>query len=433
MSQRNSKAIVKYLNNYAEPESDALLKLAQNVSKPILQALVIPAYKESESFVERLLALPCSEQSHTLSLIILNGPQQIPNEEASQTLAPLRYLQTHTTLLQQLQPGIDVFAHQNHIIVTVDLIQHRASKWKEFGVGFARKLGMDMCLWLYHHRILINPFVRSSDADVIWPPRYLDAPAVDANTSAIIYPFQHGPVQPDDKSCCQAAALYDAWLRYYVEGLRWSGSPWSFHTIGSIFAVHLEHYAMNRGFPKREAGEDFYLLNKLAKTGVIHCPNSQPLLLSNRTSNRTPFGTGKSIHQIELNSLQSWHFYHPDIFQQLKYWYQHREQHHNCTELSLPEQATPIQEALQAMGIEKQLHHCRKAQTNKQNFIRQLDNKLDAFLTRKLVHWLRDHYFASLNFERLVTLIRSDQVPFLPPDEAITRPSDLANLLQKLN
>ena len=87
-------------------------------------------------------------------------------------------------------------------------------------------------------------------------------------------------------------------LRYYVLGLHDAGSPYAFHTVGSTLAIHGEYYAKVRGFPKRLAAEDFYILNKLAKTGVIVRPTREPLRIRHRESERAPFGTGPAVRKI---------------------------------------------------------------------------------------------------------------------------------------
>ena len=76
--------------------------------------------------------------------------------------------------------------------------------------------------------------------------------------------------------------LYEYSLRYYVAGLTYAQSPYAFHTIGSTMAVNAEHYASVRGFPRREAGEDFYLLNKLAKVGSVHTLEENNAMRSDR-------------------------------------------------------------------------------------------------------------------------------------------------------
>lgn len=431
MSDRNSKAIQKYLQHYGESESDLILDIAEHIHGKIDQAIVIPAFKESEHFLQRLLPLKASSYSTTLTVIVLNGPIDIRQEDADASLAVLHYLQSHCEKQADLNFGLSLFSFNHHWVVCVDLIQQRPDFWSQYGVGFARKLGMDMCLWLYHQELLVSPFVRSSDGDVIWPHDYLDSIHHDEKVSAIIYPFRHGPVRKEDKAECQAAFLYDAWLRYYVEGLRWAGSPWAFHTIGSTLAIHLQHYAINRGFPKREAGEDFYLLNKLAKTGSIITLDDPLLILSNRQSNRTPFGTGKSIADIIHSAKGDWQFYHPEIFQQLRYWYSHQQHHYGKNSIELPTEAQPIKSALIATGVEKQLKHCNDISRNEKAYLRQLNHKLDAALTRKIVHWLRDHYYASVAFTELCDLIGQNTIPFISnrSDYTISTPRDLAQRL----
>ena len=434
MANRTGKAVRKYLQHYSEPNSDCLLPLQPHLGV-IDQAVVIPAFKESAQCVERMLDLPSF--GNTLTILVLNGPETLSESEKRDTLRPLHFLQQATQPVAMAEPGLWLFkaplfktpntkqSEPGHQVLCVDLIQQRP--WQQFGVGFARKLGMDMALWLYHHGILQHPMVRSSDADVIWPTHYLQPLHTTSSTSAVIYPFQHGLVENDVQS--NAAAIYDAWLRYYVEGLAWAGSPWAFHTIGSILAIHLEHYANNRGFPKREAGEDFYLLNKLAKTGTVTTLHQPRLTLSNRASNRTPFGTGISIHKMQTTSLEAWPFYHPAIFEQLRFWYQHKPEHFGKTTLRLPEAAAPLAEGLKALGLEKQLMHCIKNQCNETQFQTQMNNKLDAANTRKLVHWLRDNAFASINYNELITQINQQSVPFLKPEHTLNGPWDLAHFL----
>ena len=49
---------------------------------------------------------------------------------------------------------------------------------------------------------------------------------------------------------------------------------------------------------KKQAGEDFYFLNKVRKMGSVIQLEGNPIQLETRTSSRTPFGTGSSIQKI---------------------------------------------------------------------------------------------------------------------------------------
>ena len=81
-------------------------------------------------------------------------------------------------------------------------------------------------------------------------------------------------------------------------------------------------YAQVRGFPKRLAGEDFHLCNKLTKVGASYVAKSQPIQLAGRLSKRVPFGTGAALHKISELLLrgEKYHSYASSSFEMLKSW-----------------------------------------------------------------------------------------------------------------
>ena len=162
-------------------------------------------------------------------------------------------------------------------------------------------MGADLALSLIDQGQVQTPWIFNTDADAQLPNGYFSVPGDIAarvstsigstSMSAVVYPFFH---ETED----QAAAAYDCFLRYQTLGLRWAGSPYAYGALGSCIAVSANHYAAVRGFPPRAAGEDFYLLNKLAKTGTIWCADTSPLQLGDRPSERVPFGTGPRVKRI---------------------------------------------------------------------------------------------------------------------------------------
>ena len=131
-----------------------------------------------------------------------------------------------------------------------------------------------------------------------------------SDVAAAVFPFRHEP--SPDPHVTRATALYELSLRYYVAGLAWAGSPYAFHTLGSIFAVTTDAYAAVRGFPRRDAAEDFYLLNKAAKIGNVARVASAPVRIRSRVSDRTPFGTGASVGRATMTTERV--FYAPECF-----------------------------------------------------------------------------------------------------------------------
>ena len=120
-----------------------------------------------------------------------------------------------------------------------------------------------------------------------------------------------------------AICCYEIFLRYWILGLKYAKSSWAFHSIGSTIVVSTEAYLEVRGMNKREAGEDFYFLNKLAKIGKIDYIKDTCVYPSARSSTRVPFGTGKTIQRFMAGvSQEEYCLYDPQIFSVLAEWLQ---------------------------------------------------------------------------------------------------------------
>ncbi|MBK8973610.1 MAG: hypothetical protein IPM37_20500 [Hahellaceae bacterium] len=162
------------------------------------------------------------------------------------------------------------------------------------GVGLARKIGADRVVQWWRLGIIRSPWIFMTDADARLPADYFQRVNDAASgVSACVYPFEHmpegGPLQQ------QALRAYEKRIRDYEQGLRLAGSPYAFVAIGSLIACPVLTYVRVRGMPRRAAGEDFYLLNKAAKLGLVHPLGGAPVKLSGRVSRRVPFGTGQVL------------------------------------------------------------------------------------------------------------------------------------------
>jgi hypothetical protein len=288
------------------------------------------------------------------------------------------------------------------------------------GVGLARKTGADLALSLIQRQRVHCRWIHCTDADVQLPQTYFSC--VDtlgeqvANHSALIYPFSHVEAGDgveagvDDGAVFMATQLYELALRYYVAGMKFAGSPYAFHTIGSSMAVNAFHYAKVRGFPRRAAGEDFYLLNKLVKVGPVlelaHGPDCAAIEIASRRSDRVPFGTGAAVNRITAldDPLGGYRFYHPAVFALLKTWLESLPtiwrsgstdlavgllagQADNHRQKNLQQALT---EVLRKMQTEQALEHAFRQSGDLGQFTRQLHTWFDAFRTLKLIHALRD-------------------------------------------
>src|SRR5256885_274024 len=162
---------------------------------------------------------------------------------------------------------------------------------KHAGVGLARKIGMDEALRRFADvGRLWDGVIVNFDADCCCDANYLRS--IEAHFTAnsrtpgcSIY-FEHPPGPAD---------LYELHLRYYVQGLRYAGHPYAFHTVGSCMAVRAQVYMEQGGMNKRKAGEDFYFLQKVIALGNYTDLLTTRVMPSARESHRVPFGTGKAV------------------------------------------------------------------------------------------------------------------------------------------
>lgn len=171
---------------------------------------------------------------------------------------------------------------------------------KQAGVGLARKIAMDAAACFFYRQGKSMCPILSLDADTLVDENYLD--------ETVRY-FREHPVagvsiayahrwEECDGAVADAMVKYELYLRYYQHALAYTGHSYAFHCIGSAFAVRASDYVAQGGMNKRQAGEDFYFLQKLISTGRFSVLRTTRVYPSARFSERTPFGTGRALRQI---------------------------------------------------------------------------------------------------------------------------------------
>lgn len=373
-----------YIERYAEPLSEGIPH-----TDHFHHALVIPALRESWTQLRQSWK-NVTQLDRVLVILVINAPDPDPiTEQLFEDAITSRQITASVGGLTYLagEPGLLLVDHC-HTGRYVD---------SRLGVGLARKLGFDIAARLYEAGCLSSPMVGTTDADARLPNNYFESGFCDA-TAALVYPFRH-------ELCgdlAEAMSLYELSLLHYAYGLRSAGSPYGFTSIGSTMAVHLEHYARVRGVPKRNAAEDFYLLNKLAKSGSIDTPRTDPVTIEGRKSNRVPFGTGASITKIQAldDPTRDYRFYHPGVFEQLAIllralngsWQQPGISEH------LP---GTLQQWASLNRLDQRLadqHNRCKSEAVYQKFIH---DWMDGFRTLKLIHHLRANEYPSVPLSEL--------------------------------
>ncbi len=155
--------------------------------------------------------------------------------------------------------------------LTFHLLRFPELPRKQGGVGLARKIGMDEALRRFGDVGRPRGAIVCFDADCVCDRNYLTSIEEHfrrhpRSPGCSIY-FEHPLVGPFQPQVYTAITLYELHLRYYVQALRWAGFPYAYHTIGSSMAARADAYQRQGGMNKRQAGEDFYFLQKIVSLG----------------------------------------------------------------------------------------------------------------------------------------------------------------------
>lgn len=413
------RVMEKYLQHYAEPVVGAIEQLPAGPAWE--NVLVIPACNEKPRFLRT--PPPCAGRS--LTVLVINEtigaePGVTANNQLLADAVRTGFERTwQSPQAQGLSLWRDTSAHRDLLLVD------RFSEGRKFaaggGVGLARKTGADIALGLVRRQRIRSRWIHCSDADVRLPHTYFTCVSGQASErtkyAALVYPYRHVGGAGTDGAVTAATQRYELALRYYVAGLSFAGSPYAFHTIGSTMAVDAGAYAKVRGFPRRDAGEDFYLLNKLAKVGSVltldEGMNCAAIEIAARRSDRVPFGTGAVVDRIAAmnDPDREYRYYHPGIFELLGVWLQSLPGiWRSGAVFSLSGQKRQTVEprralfsALEAMNADKALAHAFRQSRDLQQFLRQMSTWFDAFRTLKLIHALRDTCLPSVSRAELTT------------------------------
>ena len=373
-----------------------------------------PVYAPDIKFVQIVVAIPVLAEGNavdaciasfaqnpgtyldrTLLLFVVNNrPDALPEHKADNQRALER--------LRDMSSAIDVPR-----IACIDAASPGHELPAKEGVGLARKLGLDWGLALFHRSGVHNGALCCTDADTLVEPGYLEAISgwrEKSDAWGAIVDFAHQPGATPEEAT--AITEYELFLRYHVLGLASAGSPYAYHAMGSAMACTPEAYAAVAGMARRQAGEDFYFLQKLAKTGPIHRIDNTCVHPSARPSWRVPFGTGRRVSTRLREEGSPFLAYHPGSYAILGTWLAHATR--QIADGKPPAtDAGAISEPLAAFLETQQFEPaweriCRNANNTPQR-LAQFNRWFDAFRTLKLLHFLRDHGYPEWELSKAAT------------------------------
>lgn len=340
--------------------------------------VVIPCKSEPE-LAKTIFSLEKAARGteHQIEIIIvLNDHDRDKDEIVQQNLKTKEWLQTASFQLP------------------VHILHPSKITYKKSGVGYARKKGMDEAI---HRFNLINRpdgIICSMDADTLVSENYfreLIYAFKELKVDCLVIHFEHlldGLLLHHRK----AIVLYELHLRYYIEALRWAGFPHAYQTLGSAIAVTASAYAAQGGMPPKQAGEDFYFIQKFAKLNRVAELNSITVYPSARISDRVPFGTGKAIGDM-INSGREWGITYPlRAFTDLKMVLDSVDKLYTMQwqKVEMPESVFAFLNAIQFDKIQIEL---QSNTSDYEHFLKRFFQKMDAFIMMKFIHFARDQFY----------------------------------------
>ncbi|MCB1841816.1 MAG: hypothetical protein KDI09_02545 [Halioglobus sp.] len=390
---RDELATRRYLQRHIEPD----LPRCGGPEDHWQQVVVVPAYRESAGLITKLSQRAPFQGGKTLVVLVINRPESDTTPSANSALRAalqaLPHASAHSSACDIRRAG------ELTDIVVYDLEQRRGPSPAKEGVGLARKAGCDLALlWMHEGRIDSN-WICNSDADASLPASYftqLNRAAHDA--VAATYPFWHRAT--NEPGVHIATALYELRLQHYLSGLEYAHSPYAWHSLGSCLAVRASAYAHARGFPRRAAAEDFYLLNKLGKLGPVASLQGSCIELEARTSDRVPFGTGPAVDTLAqaADPIGVPLFEHPLTFEALRVLLLAVPELADNSAQDLPlllslrglpgPAAAAAARTLRDLGITAALAHCQRQSSDPATFQRHFHQWFDAFRTLKFLRGL---------------------------------------------
>jgi glycosyltransferase involved in cell wall biosynthesis len=265
-------------------------RLSESVKKNVGIIVAIPCYNEPDILKTLQSLLDCEKTDCAVEIIVAvnyseTASQSVKDFNASTYKELCYFAKTNSSETCKVLP-----------ILASDIPA------KQAGVGYARKIAMDEAT----HRFasIDNPdgIIVACDSDSLVANNYLREieqyyithPTC---TAANIY-FEHPLEGKLPSAQYEAIAQYELHLRYYVEQLKRIGFPYAYHTVGSSFSLRAKAYCRQGGMNKRQAGEDFYFLQKLFQTEHIGEINTTTIFPSSRISDRVPFGTGFAMGKL---------------------------------------------------------------------------------------------------------------------------------------
>ena len=307
-------------------------------------------------------------------------------------------------------------SERNHLKIQFHPVWLEKMEGVKWGVGWARKMLMDEAA----RRMAPQGVIVNLDADCTVDENYLETImhefADDIRMAAASIYTEH-ELDHLHQSEREAIIAYELHLRYLVHAKRWAGHPFAYQTYGSAMAVRRNAYLEQGGMNTRQAGEDFYFLQKFIEIGTLREIHDTTVYPSSRKSLRVPFGTGKAMHQIheenlewKTTSFESFQLIRP-LLKQIPLLYKiilnQNDQSGQDTLFEKLGLSAGVIEFLKSIDFRLKCDSIASHTSSLPSFERRFFRYFNAFMMIRYIHFMRDHSIPDTSIteavEKLVT------------------------------
>ena len=411
--------VQKYLNKYGCKRWELVI----GPGKQFDCAIVVPAIAEYDNLIILLNSLSGNEfnKGYGVAVIfVINSTETSSHEVKADNKKTLRLFRKILDKNFSYHPIVGKINSTNLTIGFIDVSSEgKEMPGKTGGVGFARKIGMDLALTIFDYSKPGKKIIVCLDADCTVEKNYIEEIIHSFNTkniNAATINYEH-PL-PEDEEKLEAIICYEIFLRYYELGLKYAGSDYYFQAIGSTIVCDHEAYIKVEGMNKKKAAEDFYFLEKLIKNYAIQRIKSTKVFPAGRPSWRVPFGTGQRINRFLSKSQNEYLLYDPESFTILKKWLELFNGKNTFPPKDYLEKAKEIHPELfnflSQQNFEKDWEKITANSKDEKHLHSQKVKWFDGFRTLKFIHHLRDTTFPQINmFDALDIFFKRLNLPLI--------------------
>jgi len=401
-------------------------KIKEVPKKELGIVVVIPCYNEPNLYDSLKSLANCERPPCQVEVIVVvNHPEGSSNEIINQSQKALSIVDDTNKEL----------GHKNLRFLSIPAFNLPI---KHAGVGYARQIGMDEAAFRFLSVSNYNGIIACFDADTECMPNYLvelyrlwqKYPKTHACSIWFEHPIDGGEFSDE---IYEAIVEYELHLRYYNLASRYIGFPFAYHTVGSAMACSAEAYVKFGGMNRRQAGEDFYFLQKIIPHGQFRELNSTCIYPSPRISNRVPFGTGKVIAE-RITKKDAIFTYNLESFLDLKPFLVEIEKLFDASDEQTAQfinrQKLLVKDFFTLHNATVSIRNIRKNTSNAKSFKKRFFVWFDGFLLLKFLN------FASENFYEKKPVVEETirLLSLMEPNTNITsNPKALLALLRDLN